>query len=88
MPFKVSAIKSAGKNEKPEMSHSEVEGTYEGDPFKLALNPRYISDSLGAITDAEEIELVYSGENSPLVIKHPERYFRSFIMPVQLPGGA
>lgn len=88
IPLKISAIKSAGRDKKPETSYSEIEGTYEGDFFKLALNPRYISDSLGAITDAEEIELIYSGENSPLVIKHPERYFRSFVMPVQLPGGA
>ncbi len=82
IPFKVQAVKKTERGKKPETVYCEVDVSYEGEPFDLNFNPRYISDGLGAIQDVDEVDLVYGGGNSPLVIKHPERYFRSFIMPV------
>lgn len=83
-PFTVLAIRKAegGKNERSSsaLTADFIEG---GDvEFDVLMNPRYLIDSLKAIPDTDEVELLYSGDRSPVVVRHPDRYFRSFVMPM------
>lgn len=85
MPLKIVAIKQTENKKKPEMSEIPLVAKYDGaEGFDLSINPGYLKDSLRAMQDAEEVELKFSGDKTPLVVAHRERYFRAFIMPLKI----
>ena len=76
----------AGGGDEAQASEA-IEASYDGEPLKIAFNPTYLLDGLGAI-DSDIAQLAFNGPVKPAVLtgKDTESDYRYLLMPVRTSG--